>query len=190
MNRKKYLIILLIVVVGIISFTSACGGTGGQTETEIVKEVKEEPVEVKEEPVEVTISDEASKDAEYMAGSIVLSNMVVETMQKAGDASSDAGEGLISIAEYKVRMSEHVSDINNCYDVYLDLEPSERFKSSYEQFGEAMKHYLNSATYMEQLVETDDIDDMITYMRQATSELKLGTSYMNKATTEVDKLSE
>lgn len=180
MNKKKYFIILPIMVLLIMGFSLACGGTNAGVET----------TEVVEEPAKEAISDEALKDERYIVAMLVLNNMIFEATDKSSTAAFDLAEGLISIEEFKVRMSEYVSDINNCYDVYLHLEPSERFESTNEQMGEAMKHFLNSATYMEQAVKTDDINKMITYIQQVTSELKLGNSYMDKATAEVSKLLE
>ena len=187
MNKKKYLIIPIIVALLIIGFSLACGGTNGEAET---TKVVKEPVEVKEEPVEEAISDEALKDEEYITGMLVLSYMITETADKCGTAAFNCADGLISIEEFKVQMSEYVLSINTCYDVYLDLEPTERFESTNEQMGEAMKHYLNSATYMEQVVKTDDIEKMTDYLEQATSEIKLGTTYIEKATAEASKLIE
>lgn len=187
MNKKKYSIISAIMVLLIMGFLLACGGTTREAETtEVVKEL----AKVKEEPEEETISDEVSKDAEYIAGLLVLDDMIVKTKDKSRTAMFDFAVGLASIEELKVRMSEYASDMNNCYDVYLDLEPSERFESAHAQMGEAMKHYLNSATYMEQLVETDDINKISTYMDQSTAEVRLGISYIKKSTAEISKLTE
>ena len=51
-----------------------------------------------------------------------------------------------------------------------------------------MKHFLNSTVFIQQYIDSEDTEEMINYIKDATSEIGIGNTYINKATSEVLKL--
>jgi hypothetical protein len=51
-----------------------------------------------------------------------------------------------------------------------------------------MKHFLNSSIYLQRYIDTENMDEMVTNIKNATTELQLGAAYVKKATDEVNKL--
>jgi len=87
-----------------------------------------------------------------------------------------------------IGLTERLSKEDNFYDFYLTLKPPDRFKSPHEQLSEAMKHFLNSTVFIQQYIDSEDTEEMINYIKDATSEIGIGNTYIIKATSEVLKL--
>jgi len=189
--RVRYLIPIVVLIL-IFSFSLTCNGTSTETEkVEEVKEVIEDPVE--EEIIEIEEKQEKNEvdlETEYATQSIIMLGILIQTMEEISQASGDCADGKIGIAEHKIIAKEYVKNINSCYGMFLELEPSSRLMQSHNLIDKAMEHLLNSATFMQRYIETDDIEKMIDYLGQAISEINLGNEYLNKATEQINKLTE
>ena len=113
-----------------------------------------------------------------------------DSFVRVGQASSDCGNGKISIAEHKVIAQEFINEVNSYYDMFLELEPPKRFGKAHDLFSEAMEHHLNSATFLQSYIDADDIEEMIGYLNKATDEMNLGTEYLGKSTEQINELAE
>jgi len=200
MDKKLYFIIPLLVLVLVFGFIPLMSC---KTEEIIEEEIIEEPIEkeivesIEKEIIEEEIIEEVTKEdieadieTEYIVGSLVILAVIINTMEESSQATSDWVDDKISIEEHKIIAKKYVKNINSCYDMYLELEPPKRFEKAHSLKGEAMKHYLNSATFMQEYIETDDMGEMTDYIVQATSELNLGNEYFKKATEQINKLTE
>ena len=187
MRNKIKLLSLGLVVVFIFSFTGCnTPKTAPETtapETTITKTAPETTARVTE-----TTDNTELKESTYIAESLILNGMIVAAMEKASKVSNSFVNREITMAEQKILVGQGIKDTNEYYDFYLNLKPPDKFKSAYEQISEAMKHYLNSSIYMQQYIDTDNMDDMVTYIKNATAEIKLGNAYVDKATEEIYKL--
>ncbi len=188
--KVKYLIPFLIFVL-VFGFTSLMSCKAEEIiEEEVIEEpIEKEIVEIVEKEV-IEEDTEADIEAEYMTGSSIITAIIIDSMEESGQATSDYVDGKIGIAEHKIIAKKYVKNINSCYDMYLELEPPKRLEKAHDLWGEAMKHYLNSATFMQRYIETDDMEEMTDYIVQSTSELSLGNEYTNKATEQINKLIE
>ena len=136
------------------------------------------------------VEEETAEDEEatYIIKVIILVEMVSETMRKGEEAAYNVADGEITLAEHKILVEQNIKDVNEFYDFYLTLKPTNRFKSSHEQLGESMKHFLNYSIYMQKYIDTENTDEMINNINNATTELQLATAYIKKATDEINKL--
>lgn len=165
-------------------FEKGLKGEVGKVEEEIV----EEPTIVEKEVVgESTIAD---ADAEYIGTSMVMHFIMTEGLMKFEEACQDYANGKISTSEYKVIIKEYIETVEYCYDMYLELEPSGELEKSYDMEGKAMDHFLNSTTFLQRYLETDDIGEEVEYLDKSLAEFELGIEYINKATEQIKKLTE
>lgn len=191
MKKIRYVIPFLILVL-VLAFP-ACR----KAPVDEVAEVIEEPVveeviekEVIEEPIEEEIIEELSEEEvkDYMATIVVIGLKVSESLGTFGQSCLDVGDGKISTSKNKEDTSNFIKDINDCYDIYLSLEVPENFNVPHELMGTAMDHFINATIYLQRYIDTEDISDMIGYLDQATSEIKMGSEYFTKATEQYNKL--
>ena len=128
------------------------------------------------------------KESTYIAEALILSEMITTVMEKGSKAAYSFANGEITMAEHKTLTEQTIKDTNTFYDVYLNLKPPDRFKTAHDQLGEAMKHFLNSSIYLQRYIDTENMDEMVTNIKNATTEIQLGAAYVKKATDEVNKL--
>ena len=180
--KKVFLWLIIVSMIAVFSLTGC--------KTEAAEEVTEEEAaeDLVEENTVEEVTDELEDEATYIAESLTLSGMITTAMEKGSEAAYSFANSEITIAEHKTLAEQNIKDINTFYDFYLNLKPPDRFKPSHEQLGEAMKHYLNSSIYMQQYIDTENMDEMATNLENATTELNLGNIYMGKATDELGKL--
>lgn len=218
MKKLQKLLAILIGFVLVFSFSISCAAETEPEAVEepVEEEVAEEPKEeqVAEEEVTESVAEEGkivetktieteeliedieeenklSKQEEaYIRESIILGTSISSSMTKIGEATTAFANNEMSITEHKIIAEIYIEEIKSSYDIYLDLEPTERFEKSYEVLGKAMDHYLNSATYMQSYVDTDNMNKMVEYIEKTTDELKLGTEYTSKATSQMEEIAD
>ncbi|MBA7491688.1 hypothetical protein ES702_02236 [subsurface metagenome] len=184
-----------MVLTLIFGFALACNGC--ETSTEEVSKVEEEkPVVeevIKEEMIEKPIEEEVIEPTkeeikDYIGRIVVIGLKVSGSTSTFGQSCLDAGNGKISTSKNKEDTNNFIKDINDCYDIYLSLEVPENFNVPHELMGIAMDHFINATIYLQQYIDTEDINDMTGYLGQATSEIKMGSEYLIKATEQYNKL--
>jgi hypothetical protein len=175
--KFKYLIpiLLIVVVFSLIGCTVPKQTVKETTATAVITVIE-------------TINNVELEDSNYVAEEQILNEMIITTMEKGSEAAFSFADGEITMAEHKILAAQNIKDTNEFYDFYLTLIPTDKYKLSHEQLGEAMKHFLNSSIYMQKYIDSEDMDEMVTYLGNATTELQLGTAYVKKATDEVSKL--
>ena len=188
--KVKYLIpiLLIVLVFSLIGCTKKVAvETTAITAILVTQTIA---VETTASPTTIVETTENIKleESTYVTKSLILSGMITATMEKGSKASNSFVNGEITMAEHKILAGQNIKDTNEFYDFYLTLIPTDRYKPSYEQLGEAMKHFLNSSIYMQKYIDSENTDEMVTCIGNATTELQLGTAYIKKATDEVKKL--
>ena len=142
----------------------------------------------KEDLIEIT--EEDLIEITYLTKSSEILHKIVNIMEYSSQAAFDFTNGELSMEDHKLVAAEYIKDINECYDMYLKLKPLTKFETVHELKGEAMKHYLNSTTYMQSYIDSSKIEDMADAIKKATAEISKGTTYTEKATEQINELAQ
>lgn len=196
-NKKKQLLryaVPFMALVLIFGLALSCDKSSSSTEAEI-NEIAELEQKLKDKDKEIedlkTEEDtEENVEAEYIANTLIILEVRIDSMEEFRQAISDVVSGDISMVEFKLITKEYIDKINSCYDMYLELEPPKRLEKAHGLQGKAMEHYLNSTTFLKSYIESDDTEDMIRYLEQSIAEISLGNEYTEKTTKEVEKFPE
>ena len=206
MKKLQKILAILMGFVLVLSFSISCAAETEpeeviEEETESVIETEPEAVKepVEEEAIETVVeegkiaetktieTDKSIEEETYIAETLILGIRTTSNTKKFAEAMEALVNNEISITEHKMIAEEYIEEIKSCYDTFLDLKPGERFEKSYELKGKAWDYLLNSATYMQKYVDTDNIDKMKEYLGKATDEASLAAEYINKATSQVEE---
>jgi hypothetical protein len=125
---------------------------------------------------------------EYIAKTVVIGLKISGSLGTFGQSMLDVGNSKISIFENKKITSDFIKDINDCYNIFISLEIPEKFNTPHTLMGKAMDHLLNSSSYLQQYIDTENISDMTKYLGEAASEINLYNGYISKATEQYIKL--
>jgi len=191
MKKQKHqiYIILFVAFTLIFGFVLACGEVS--TKPEKVEELTEEEMII-EEDIEADIEEDIEEDIEkkYMSRIMMITLLSASSLEKIGQASSDVAEHKISMSEHKAISKKYIKEINDIYNIHLELKPSKRLEISNDLFDKAMDHLLKSAIFLQSYIDTEDIEEMTEYLGLSINELNLYNEYLSKATEQINKLTE
>lgn len=105
-------------------------------------------------------------------------------------ANYDFIEGKINISEHKAITKKHIEEIKAFYDMHLELKPPKRLEKANDLYGKVMDHLLKITTFLQNYIDTDDIEKMARYLEQSTNEIDLANEYFLKAIEQLKKLTE
>lgn len=185
-------LIICILVIALLSFSLiSCNKQVATTITKAVEEITTisqttmtvEAITTKE--ATTTTIDESNN---YKVKMLLLLSEFSKSMGTLGQSFTNIGNGTVSIAQNKKDAANFIKDMNNIYNDYLSLTAPEKFKTSHELFGTAMDHVTNMDTYLQQYIDTENINNMTDYINKAISEMKMATEYIKKATNQINSL--
>lgn len=117
---------------------------------------------------------------------------ITQEVTQASDNLITASNNFMS---YKIDLSSYKSAIktyNNIivynYDRYKKLVPPTEMTTVHSYFGQAIEHYYNSSEYLNNFINTEDMDSMKNYLRLATAELLEANEAFKKATAELKNI--
>jgi len=157
-------------------------------ETTITEEIEETITESAEEEIEEDIV--ADTDEKYVSVITTIISALKSSIEKLNQATFDLEKGKISIPERKEIMKEYIEDIKTLYDTYLELKPSKRLEKHNDLFGKAMDQLLKSTIFYQKYIDTDDIEEMTEYFKQAIKEHQLYMWDMLRAISELERITE
>jgi hypothetical protein len=170
--RIKFIIPITVFII-LFSFALACNGSN-------VAENKVETTESipKEESVEEIYHNEMSR----------ISRGVVNSTTEYYKACDDFINLDISLEEHKEATRTFVRRILVLYNSYEKLIPPKYMVEVHDLFGSGMDHFNTGAEYLKLYIESDNSDDMSSYLAKATSEVELAAKYLNQATSKINSI--
>ena len=169
---KSKIIIIFLLLVLILSFNAACCIESTKTST-----TSTQPP-LKKESAEEIYFKEISR----------ISNAMTNSTGTYFKACDDFLNLDIDLSGHKEATNNFVRNILVLCTAYEKLEPPDKYKQVHNLFGTSMEHYRNSAGYLTKYIESNNGNEMNTYLGKAVSGVELAAKYFNEANEEMKNI--
>jgi len=120
---------------------------------------------------------EQEKENEYLSEVVYIMGALADDSNFYSEINSDLSAGKISLSAHKETTKKLIGEINDFYNQYLELTPTNRLKTSHDLLGKSIGYYINGCEYLQKYIDAEDETKMEEYFYQATLEWNQGNAY-------------